>query len=84
MLQSSQMMKCVVAHLVASIHNLLVQFGVAAHVIAHHEEGSLGIKLLQCFKDERRGLRNGPIVEGQIHGLLGGVHSPGCIRIQPS
>ena len=55
MLECPQVVERVVTHLMPLVNNLLEQFGVFSHVVAHHKESGLGIEVAQCLQDERRG-----------------------------
>ena len=73
-----------VAHLMAFSEDAFIEFGVFAHVVAHHEEGGFDIELLQRVEDEGCGLRDRAVIEGQIDCLLVTVHSPVGFRIEPA
>ena len=73
-----------VAHLMALGQDTFVELRVLPHIVAHHEEGGLGVKLLQCVENKGCSLRYGAVVEGQIDGLLVTVHSPVGLWIKPA
>ena len=74
----------VVAHLMTFSDDALIEFRVLTDIVAHHEERGLGSERLQRVEDERRSLRDGTVVEGQIYCLLVTVHSPIGFRIEPA
>ena len=84
MLEGSQVVVCVIAHLMALFQYLLEQLRVAPYVVADEEEGCLDVKLAQRFQQKRRTLRNGSVVERQVYCMLVGIHSPEGSRIEPS
>ena len=73
-----------VAHLMTLGQDTFVELRVLAHIVAHHEEGGLGAKLLQRVENKGCSLRYGAVVEGQIDCLLVTVHSPVGLRIKPA
>lgn len=67
-----QMIERVIAHAVAAIEDILVEVGVLAHVVAHAEKGGFNGMIIQNIKHPRRDLRDGAVVEGEVHRLLKG------------
>ena len=74
----------VITHLMALSDNAFIEFRILAHVVADHEEGGLGSKLLEGIEDKWCCLGDGTVVEGQVDGLLVTVHSPIGFRIEPA
>ena len=74
----------VVANAVTPALDFLEQLGVFPHVVAHHEEGGLRIVFVQRVENPGSGLRDGPVVEGEVNRLLVRVHSPYSTGIEPS
>ena len=66
-LESTEMMKRMIAYLMASLDDPSVQIGILAHIVAHHEERGLGPISLKSVEDERRSLGDGTVIEGQIY-----------------
>ena len=74
----------VITHLMTLSHDTLIEFGMLAHVVTHHEESCLRVKLSERVEDEGCSLGDGPVIEGQVDGLLMMVHSPIGFRIEPA
>ena len=83
-LEGTKMMEGVVAYLMSVGNNLLVELRILADVVADHEERGLDVELAQGFENEGSALRNGTVVEGDVDGMLVGVHSPQRVGINPS
>ena len=66
----------VIADAMPLVDDTLVELGILTRIVAHHEEGGLDAIALQHVEYPGRGLRNRPVVEGQIDGLLVTVHTP--------
>ena len=75
-LQSTEVVESVVAHLMSFVENLLEEIGLFPHVVAHHEEGGVGVECPQRVEDEWRGLGYGTVVEREVYGTLVLVHAP--------
>ena len=73
----------VVAYLVTFIDDALIELGMLAHVVTHHEECGLDTERFESIEDEGGSLGNGTVVEGQIDSLLVTIHSPIGFRIKP-
>lgn len=82
-LESAQMCVGVVAHLMSGTDNGLVEFGMPFYVFAHHEEGGFGAVFGKCLQNERGGLGDGAVIEGEIYGPFPGIHSPQCLWVEP-
>ena len=81
MLESTDVVECMVAHLMPLCHNLVVEVVVAQDILAHHKEGSLDVVFSQGFQDEWSGFRNGTVIECEIHRVVILVHSPDSLWI---
>ena len=79
-----QMVVRVVAHLMAFGHNAVVEFRMLSHILAHHEESCFHAVMIERVENEGRGFGNGAVVEGEVNGLLAGVHSPRGLWVEPS
>ena len=64
------MVHCVVAHAVAAPFHLLKQFGVARHIITHHEESGLYSIVVEGVEHPRGHFRYGAVIEGEEYHLL--------------
>ena len=84
MAESADMIMGVIAHLMAFINNLLIEFWIFPDIIAHHEEGGLDIELAQRLQNERRRFRDGTIIERQVDCAFVTVHSPESLWIDPA
>ena len=72
----------VVAYAVPIIDYHLVDLGVLAHVVAHHEKGGLDAFALKEAEYPRGHQGDGTVIEGEIDGLLLGIDAPQCLRIE--
>ena len=72
----------VVAYAVTVVHHHLVDLGVLAYIVAYHEERGLDTFTAQQTEYPRGDEGDGPIVEGEINGLLLWVDAPQGLRIE--
>ena len=84
MLEGTQMVERMVAHLMALSLNALKELGVFPDVVAHHKEGGFDAIFAQRVQNERRSLGYGAVVEGQVDGPLVSVHTPRGPWVEPS
>ena len=82
-LETADVVHRVISHLMSSVDDLLEEFGVFPHIIAHHEEGCLGAIRFESLENERRSLRDGSVVERQIDCVFIRIHPPGGMGIKP-
>ena len=83
-LERTQVVEGMVAHLVALLNDAVVQVMVSQHVLAHHKEGGAHSELPQRVENKGCGLRERAVVEREIDGLLVRVHSPHGFRVKPA
>ena len=83
-LEGSDVVEGMVAHLVPFGNDLIIEVMVAQYVLAHHEEGRLDVVLPQCLQDEWSRFWDRTIIKGEIDGMLLRIHSPDGLRIKPS
>ena len=83
-LQTTQMVEGVIAHLMTLVPYLLIQFGMLTHIVAHHEKGGAGVVFTKRLEDERGRLGYRTIIERQIYRTLVLVHAPDGSRKHPS
>ena len=74
--ETSDVVVGVIADAMTLVNDTLMELGILTRIVAHHKEGSLDAIALQHIEYPGRRLRNRPVVEGQIDGLLVTVHTP--------
>ena len=84
MAESYDVVVGMVAHLVALGLYTFEEFGILTHVVAHHEEGGLGVELLECLENEWGSLGDWAVVESQVYCPFVTVHSPVGFRVEPA
>ena len=84
MSECTEMVECMIAHLMSFLNDLIVKVVVAQHILTDHKKGSLHAILPQRLENERRRFWDWSIVEGKIDSMLMLVHSPQRLGIYPS
>ena len=82
--ESAHVVMSVITHLMTSVDNLLIEFRIFTHIVAHHKERGFHVELLECLENKRCSLGDRTIIEGQVNCLLMTVHSPKCFGIEPT
>ena len=77
----SEVIECVVAHLMSVIQYSLIKLRVLSYIVTDDKEGRLDTMFFQSIENKRSRFGYGTVVKGQIYRMLFGVHAPKSFRV---